>query len=132
MVPVLTKYAFYFLSERTDSDLEMRNCSEKKEEWPCQFLCAEAALMSPPQVAMSLFILTLWDYTPGHRGLQITWGNRIHRTKAVQISVGQGHLREKMPPEKGQERRAGVWDSQGALEAMDAHGGKRLHGGALS
>lgn len=78
--------------------------------------------MSPPQVAMSLFILTLWDYTPGHRGLQITWGNRIHRTKAVQISVGQGHLREKMPPEKGWERRAGGWISKGALEKMVAQG----------
>lgn len=103
----------------------------KEEEGSSQFLCAETDLMSPHQVDMSLFTMTLWSHSwPGC--LQITWGNRLCRTKTVPVSGWQWYLREKMPPEKGQERRAGVWDSQGALEAMDAHGGKHLHGGALS
>lgn len=93
-----------------------------------QFLCTEIALMSLPHMAMSFFILTLWDHTPGHRGSEITWGNRLHRIRTglglgLRLgSGGQRYLSEQMLPEQQWERRAGVWVSQGTLEAMVSRG----------
>lgn len=80
--------------------------------------------MSLPHMAMTFFILTLWDHTPGHRGSEIAWGNRLHRIRTglglgLRLgSGGQRYLSEQMLPEQERERRAGIWVSQGTLEAM--------------
>ena len=57
-----------------------------------------------------------------------TWGNRLHRIRTglglglVLGSGGQRYLGEQMLPEQQWERRAGVWVSQGTLEAMVSRG----------
>ena len=98
----------------------MRNCSEKRKMYQVSF-CVQWQPWCP--LPKRLCPSSPWScgHTPGQRCWQITWGNRLPRTKAVPISRGQRHLKGHMPPEKGQERKAGFWVEHGTLGAMVAH-----------